>query len=73
MCIKSTTPYRYNVGDKVRVMLKGKYVKRVVTITRRFRVVTVTTPIPVYENYHEVIFEENGHVERTAENNLEPA
>jgi hypothetical protein len=72
MCIKPTTPYRYNVGDTVRVMIKGDYSRKVVTVTRRFRINTATTPIPLYENYYEVIFEKNRHVVRTAENNLEP-
>jgi hypothetical protein len=72
MCIKPTTPYRYNVGDTVRVIIKGDYSRKVVTVTRRCRINTVTTPIPLYENYYEVIFEKNGRVEITSENNLEP-
>lgn len=71
MCIRPTTPYRYHVGDKVRVLIKGDFAGKVVTVKRRFRINTVMTPIPVYENYYEVIYEENGHVERTAECNLE--
>jgi hypothetical protein len=72
MCIKSTIPYRYNVGDRVRVMIKDDYLRKVVSVTRRFRINTVATPMPLYENYYEVIFEETGHVIKTAENNLEP-
>jgi len=71
MRIRPTTPYRYNVGDKVRVLMKGEYSRKVVTVARRFHINTVTTPIPLYENYYGVIFDENGHVVRTAENNLE--
>jgi len=72
MCIRTTTPYRFKIGDKVRVITKGECYGMAGTITRRFRLFKAILPVLAPENYYEVIFEKDLKKEAYKEDNLEP-
>jgi len=72
MCIRTTTPYRFKIGDKLRVITKGECYGMTGIATRRFRLFKAISPVPAPESYYEVIFEDDLKKEAYKEDNLEP-
>lgn len=71
-CRWACTPFRFDVGVKVRVNLHGKYNGMVGTIARRTRMIKSVYPPPAPENCYFILFEENKNEEAFKEDNIEP-
>ena len=51
------TPFRFDVGVKIRVTLRGRHFYHVGTIVRRTRMIKDVYPPPAPENYYYVLLE----------------
>jgi hypothetical protein len=65
-------PFRFNLGDKVSVILRGKDFNRVGTVAKRTRTIKPVYPLPAPENYYDVFLEKSQSEEVFNEENLEP-
>ncbi|HYA14046.1 MAG TPA: hypothetical protein VEF33_06870 [Syntrophales bacterium] len=65
------TPFRFDVGARVRVKLKGKYNGMVGTVTQRKRVIKKGYPLSAPENYYFILFGEDQNQKDFKEENLE--
>ncbi len=65
------TPYAFEVGEKLRVKLKGKRLGQIGTVGRRGRLAETKMPPPVPKNYYWLQFEDDQGEEGFSEDNLE--
>lgn len=72
MCITTTTPYRFNIGDKVKIIGPGKYSGLVGIVKKRLRVDKTDTPVPVSENCYNIVLGNHSNTVRFTESSLEP-
>lgn len=66
------SPYHFDLGDRLNVILEGKTLGMVGQVTRRTRLVKTIDPPPVPENYYYLVFEDSQHDGNYGENHLEP-
>lgn len=68
-CVPS--PFRFNVGDRLKVILEGNSFCKIGTVIRRDRLVKALYPSPVPENYYSILLEKNKNESRFREDHLE--
>jgi len=66
-------PFRFSLGDRLRVTLQGKRHGMVGVVKRRERSAKLLYPPPVPENYYWLLFKEGQNEEGYGEDHLEPA
>ena len=66
------SPFRYELGDRVRITLKGKHYGMSGIIKDRKRFAKTIYPPPIPDNYYKIIFEGERDEGWFHENHLEP-
>jgi len=69
-CIPS--PFRYQVGERLRLILKGESFGMIGTVKQRKRLAKLLYPPPVPENYYTVVLEGSQNEAMFREDHLEP-
>jgi hypothetical protein len=64
------SPFRFNVGDRVKVLLGGKHCDIMGTITRRTRLSKTIMPPPPPENIYYLVFKDDSQEYGYSEANL---
>lgn len=65
------SPFRFDIGSRLKVTLEGKRYGMVGTLNRRDRLAKTIVPPPVPENYYWLVFEDNWKEEAYREDYLE--
>lgn len=68
----ASSPFKFKVGEQVKVVLSGKHFGKVGRVQRRTRMAKTKMPPPVPENIYWIVFKKGGKESGFAEQNLEP-